>query len=155
MKLTRTLLAGALAAGASATALAGAPLASAASARAASTTQVQLRHTRVGSILTTSSGLTLYEFTRDRAREDSCVKISGCSKLWPALETSGRVQAGSGVRAALLSTITLRGGAKQITYAGHALYTYAADRPGSTGYVGVSAFGGRWDALNAAGGAVS
>jgi predicted lipoprotein with Yx(FWY)xxD motif len=126
----------------------------ASSAHASSAAAVVLRHTRLGAILTSSSGLTLYEFTRDGSHTDSCVKIKECAKFWPPLETTSRPTAGSGVKASLLSTITLAGGVKQVTYAGHALYTYAADRPGSTGYVGAKAFGGNWYALSASGATV-
>jgi predicted lipoprotein with Yx(FWY)xxD motif len=56
------------------------------------------------------------------------------------------------VRASLLSTIKLSGGANQVTYAGHPLYLYKGDsEPGDTSYVGQSSFGGTWHAINAAG----
>jgi predicted lipoprotein with Yx(FWY)xxD motif len=43
-------------------------------------------------------------------------------------------------------------GARQVTCAGHPLYTYIADAgPGDTSYVGQSQFGGKWFAPNAAG----
>jgi predicted lipoprotein with Yx(FWY)xxD motif len=117
--------------------------------------EVELHHTSLGEILSTSSGFTLYEFTRDRAGSDSCAKISGCLHVWPALQSSGKPKAGAGVRASLLSTIKLPGGASQVTYAGHPLYLYSADtKPGETSYVGVSEFGGWWYALNSAGSAV-
>lgn len=113
---------------------------------------VQLRHTGIGTILTSSSGLTLYEFTRDHTNADSCVKVSGCAQLWPALQSSGTPTAGSGVKASLLSTIRLSGGARQVTYAGHPLYLYSGDSsPADTSYVGVQQFGGKWYALDAAG----
>jgi predicted lipoprotein with Yx(FWY)xxD motif len=120
-------------------------------AHAGRTTEVVLRHTSLGTILTTSSGFTLYEFTRDRGGEDSCVKIRGCSSAWPALETSGQPSAGAGVKSSLLSSIRISGGARQVTYAGHALYTYSQDRRGETSYVGADAFGGNWYAINASG----
>jgi predicted lipoprotein with Yx(FWY)xxD motif len=117
--------------------------------------KVGLRHTGLGTILVSSSGRTLYEFTRDRPRGNSCVKIRGCPEAWPALQSSGKPVGGPGVRAALLSTIRLPGGARQVTYAGHALYLYSGDTgPGQTFYVGVSAFGGRWYAIDASGHAV-
>lgn len=123
-----------------------------ASAQASRAIKVNLRHTSLGAILVSSSGHTLYEFTKDRARSNSCVKISGCSEIWPALTSKGKPTAGPGVRASLLSTITLPGGSKQVTYAGHALYLYSADSgPGETSYVGEKAFGGTWYAINAAG----
>jgi predicted lipoprotein with Yx(FWY)xxD motif len=161
MKRTNIILAGVLATVAvTAAAAAQAPASTAPAARIAHAARatrlakVELAHRGIGAILTSSSGLTLYEFTRDRANEDSCVKIAGCAGLWPALETSGQPLAGAGVKSSLLSSIRISGGAKQVTYAGHALYTYSADSPGSTSYVGVDEFGGHWYALNAAGGTV-
>jgi predicted lipoprotein with Yx(FWY)xxD motif len=124
-------------------------------AHASRAAKVGLRHTRVGTILVSSSGRTLYEFTRDRPRANSCVKIRECPQLWPALQSSGKPLAGPGVRSSLLSTIKLPGGASQVTYAGHALYLYSGDSgPGQTSYVGELAFGGRWYAIDAAGRAV-
>jgi predicted lipoprotein with Yx(FWY)xxD motif len=153
MKRTSTLFAVVLTVAASATAVASAHSGTPA-AHASRTTEVVLHHTSIGTILTTSSGFTLYEFTRDRANEDSCVKVRGCSQAWPALETSGKPTAGSGVKASLLSSIRISGGARQVTYDGHALYTYSADSRGSTAYVGVSAFGGSWYAVSSSGHAV-
>jgi predicted lipoprotein with Yx(FWY)xxD motif len=123
-------------------------------AYAARATEVVLRHTSLGSILTTSSGFTLYEFTRDHGPANSCVKIHECAQVWPALETVGRPLAGPGVRGSLLSSIRIAGGASQVTYAGHPLYRYTADSRGATDYVGASAFGGKWYALSASGQAV-
>jgi predicted lipoprotein with Yx(FWY)xxD motif len=150
MKRTYTLFAVVLAAAASASAVAGAQGATA-SAHASRATEVVLHHTSLGTILTTSSGFTLYEFTRDRVGENSCVKQHGCAQAWPALETSGKPTAGAGIKASSLSSIHISGGARQVTYDGRALYTYVGDSRGSTSYVGVSAFGGTWYAVNAAG----
>jgi predicted lipoprotein with Yx(FWY)xxD motif len=112
---------------------------------------VQLRRTTLGNILVSSSGRTLYEFTRDHADKSSCASISGCSATWPSLKASGRPTAGAGVKASLLSSTS----GNQVTYAGHPLYTYSGDSgPGKTSYVGAEQFGGRWYAINASGGAV-
>jgi predicted lipoprotein with Yx(FWY)xxD motif len=112
---------------------------------------VQLRHTSLGNILVNGSGRTLYEFTRDRGNKNSCVRVSGCSAVWPSLKASGRPTAGSGVKASLLSTTS----GNQVTYAGHPLYTYIGDsRAGQTSYVGFRSFGGTWYAINASGGTV-
>ena len=117
--------------------------------------KIQLRHTEVGKVLVDSSGFTVYRFSKDPRNSDTCVKISGCTNLWPPLMSSGRPVAGPGVRSALLSTIKLPGGGRQVTYAGHPLYRYsAATGKGETGYVGAQQFGGSWYALNAAGGSV-
>jgi predicted lipoprotein with Yx(FWY)xxD motif len=148
VKRTYVFLVGALLSAVSLSAIASAhPI-----ANASRSAKVGLRHTSVGTILVSASGRTLYEFTRDHARSNSCVKIRGCSGIWPALTTSGKPTAGPGVRASLLSTIKISGGANQVTYAGHALYLYSADSgPGETSYVGEKAFGGNWYAINAAG----
>ncbi len=152
--LTAILLTGALSASA-ATTTAIPALASPVTAHSAHAAKVALRHTALGNILVTSSGFTLYEFTRDHAGADSCVHVSGCTETWPPLQTSAKPIAGPGVKASLLSTTRLPGGKTQATYAGHPLYTYSGDSgPGETYYVGQSLFGGRWYALNASGGAV-
>jgi predicted lipoprotein with Yx(FWY)xxD motif len=157
MKRAQAILAGALTLAACAAAYA-APMASAqpldASAHSSRAVTVTLRHTSLGSILVNSSGATVYEFTRDRGDKDSCMSVSGCTAVWPPLRTSGRPVAGPGVKASLLSTITLSGGVKQVTYAGHPLYLYTAGGAGETSYVGVSSFGGTWDALSATGATV-
>jgi len=112
---------------------------------------VQLRRTNLGSVLVSSSGHTLYEFTKDHANKNSCAAISGCSAVWPSLKASGRPTAGPGIKASLLSSISRN----QVTYAGHPLYTYSGDSgPGKTAYVGVKQFGGTWYAISASGGTV-
>ena len=155
MKRTSILVTALLACTASASAIASVP-AGGAAAHFSGVVKVALHHTNLGEILSTSSGFTVYEFTRDRGDKNSCVSLSGCSRAWPALQPSGKPTAGPGVKASLLSTIKLPGGASQLTYAGHPLYLYSGEGgPGNTSYVGVHAFGGAWDAINAEGHAVS
>ena len=160
MKRMSVLLAAGLVAAASGSALASASDAGAsaraavAGAHAARATEVVLRRTSLGSILTTSSGFTLYEFTRDHGSTNSCVRIRECPQVWPALQSAGAPIAGPGVRGSLLSSIRISGGARQVTYAGHPLYRYSADSRGATGYVGARQFGGNWYALGASGHAV-
>jgi predicted lipoprotein with Yx(FWY)xxD motif len=114
--------------------------------------KLQLRRTSIGTILVNGSGRTVYAYTADGRNTDNCVKESGCMSLWPAVATSGKAIAGPGVKASLIGTITIKGGVKQVTYAGHPLYTYAEDSgPGQTSYVGIFQFKGYWPALNAAG----
>lgn len=151
MKRSHILLATTLAAVAGTTAVASAQ-GHTALAHAAGATTVKLRNTESGKVLVNSSGFTLYEFTKDSRDKNTCVKLKGCAQAWPALTTTGKPKAGPGVKASLLSTITLSGGVKQVTYAGHALYTYSASsEAGETSYIGVKAFGGSWDALSASG----
>jgi predicted lipoprotein with Yx(FWY)xxD motif len=150
MKRTYISLAIALASAASTATVAGAQ-GNHPAAHASRTATVQLRHTSLGSILVSSSGRTLYEFTRDQGKKNNCAAISGCSAVWPSLTASGRPTAGTGVKASLLSTTS----GNQVTYAGHPLYTYSGDSgPGKTSYVGAKSFGGTWYAINASGSTV-
>jgi predicted lipoprotein with Yx(FWY)xxD motif len=120
-------------------------------AHAARAAQLQLRHTALGSILVNRAGHTLYLFTRDSRNHDRCAAIAGCTGIWPLVTTTGTPTLGPGVKRSLVGTIKVAG-ARQVTYAGHPLYTYIADSgPGDTSYVGQSQFGGKWYALNAAG----
>ena len=122
-----------------------------ASARVSRTT-LKLHKTDVGTILVNGRGFTLYAFTKDRRNRDNCAKISGCPGTWPVVSGARRPILGPGVKRSLVGTITLKDGAKQLTYGGHPLYTYVGDSgPGQTFYVNFPQFGGRWPALNAAG----
>jgi len=113
---------------------------------------LKLRNTNLGMILVNGRGRTLYAFTRDRRNTDKCKKVTGCLQLWPAVTTRGKPIAGPGVKAHLIGTIAFKPGVRQVTYAGHPLYTYANDfEPGQTSYVNILQFGGRWPAMNAAG----
>ena len=149
MKRISTLLVVSLLAAASLSTLAGARPA----AHSSLFHTVEVRKTKVGKILVNAAGTILYEFTKDHPKKNTCVKISGCSAIWAALPVQGKPSAGPGVKASLLSTITVPGVGTQVTYAGHPLYIYVA-APTSTSYVGVSQFGGNWYAVNGKGQAV-
>lgn len=154
MKRAPLLVAGLIVAATSTTAVASSA-GGAARAHDSRATKIQLRRTEIGKVLVDGSGFTLYRFSKDPRNSDMCVKIKECTNLWPPVMSSGRPVAGPGVRAALLSTIRLSGGGRQVTYAGHPLYRYSpATEKGETAYVGAPGFGGRWYALNAAGGSV-
>jgi predicted lipoprotein with Yx(FWY)xxD motif len=117
--------------------------------------KLKLANTSLGKIVVNGQGFTVYMFTADRHSNDNCVKVSGCRGVWPPLTTSGKAVAGPGIKRGLIGSIPLGHGVRQVTYAGHPLYTYIADSgPGDTSYVGFDQFGGRWFALNASGHAV-
>jgi len=125
---------------------------SAATASAARGTTVRLEQTDAGRILADGSGSTLYMFTRDRRDHDSCAAVAQCLRTWPALTTTGRPVAGPGLRASLLGTIKFRGDLRQVTYAGHPLYSDSLDfGPGSTLNVDQVEYGGTWAAVSASG----
>ena len=124
-------------------------------AHTARTQKIQLRHTSLGNVIVDSSGFTLYRFSKDSGKQNMCLKTSECSTTWPALETSGQPTVGPGLKASLVSMIALPGGKRQVTYAGHPLYRYAAGTErGETSYAGVKQFGGTWFAVSASGATV-
>ncbi len=150
----------ALAATLAGAALAAAPLAGAARGSAAApgtgAPTLELEQTDLGEILVDGSGHTLYLFTRDRHDTDSCAKVPGCLATWPALTSTRKPIAGPGVKSSLLGTIRFHGHLRQVTYAGHPLYTYAHDLVGRSTYnIGSDEYGGTWDAVLVSGAAVN
>jgi predicted lipoprotein with Yx(FWY)xxD motif len=126
--------------------------ASSATAAAKRGTTIKLGKTSVGTILSTSNGFTVYEFSRDRRNKDVCITISGCASTWPAVTTKAKPVAARGVNARLLGSIKLKNGSRQVTYDGHPLYHYSGDfGPRQTDYVGISASGGTWYGIDAKG----
>jgi predicted lipoprotein with Yx(FWY)xxD motif len=111
-----------------------------------------MRTTKIGPVLTTGFGYTLFAFTKDTPNMDNCVTTPGCRIFWPPLLTDGAPVAGAGVSASMLGTITLANGQTQVTYNGYPLYGYLFDFfPQMTGYVGAVAFGGTWEAVTTSG----
>lgn len=105
---------------------------------------------RLGTILVNGDGRTLYRFTADEGAVSSCEQT--CAGKWPPLTTSGAPDAGGQVRAALLGTSRRGDGLVGVTYDGHPVYRYGGDAaPGDTTGEGLSAFGGRWYAVDPSG----
>jgi predicted lipoprotein with Yx(FWY)xxD motif len=111
---------------------------------------VALRKTPLGTILVDARGRTLYLFEKDRNGVSMCT--SACAKYWPPLTSDGSPRAGKGVHQSLLRLARSRNGARQVTYAGHPLYTFVGDkRAGQTAGEGLDNFGAEWYAVAAAG----
>jgi predicted lipoprotein with Yx(FWY)xxD motif len=105
----------------------------------------------LGLVLADSEGHTLYAFSKDTPRASACT--GACAKAWPPLlDENGEPQPSNGTSAARLGTIALPDGSKQVTYAGHPLYSFSGDaRPGAATGNGSTAFGGTWTALKGSG----
>ena len=130
-----------------ATALAAAVLggtSSAASQKAPKGTLVSIHRTALGNILADARGHTLYLFEKDK----NGMSNGACIAYWPAVLTGAKPRAGAGARASLLGTTKRSDGRRQVTYAGHPLYTFAGDsKAGQTTGEGLTDFGAAWDAI--------
>ena len=73
---------------------------------------------------------TVYDFHKDKGTQSSC--YGACEKVWPPVTTEGGPQPGNGAQASKLGTTKRKDGTVQVTYAGHPLYTYVADRSPAT-----------------------
>jgi predicted lipoprotein with Yx(FWY)xxD motif len=80
---------------------------------------------KVGTVLTTPSGLTLYRFTADTTGHATCT--GGCAKVWPPLlvPTGDHLKGAKGVRG--LGSIKVGRGRRQATLHGVALYRFSGD----------------------------
>jgi predicted lipoprotein with Yx(FWY)xxD motif len=111
---------------------------------------VSTAKTNLGKVVVNGSGRTLYLFEKDKRGKSACSRA--CAMYWPPLITHGKPMAAGGARQALLGTIKRSNGSRQVTYAGHPLYSYLLDtRRGQTKGEGSTLFGAGWDALTPGG----
>ena len=135
---------------AAALSLAGVSTAMAASDSASRAATVSTAKTHLGRIVVNGRGHTLYLFEKDKRGRSAC--SGACAGYWPPLLTHGKPMAGAGAKQALLGTTKRADGSRQVTYAGHPLYTYVLDtKRGQTAGEGSTLFGAGWDALSPAG----
>ena len=114
---------------------------------------VALRGTALGNVLVDARGRTLYLFENDKHGKSAC--YGACATYWPPLISSAKPRPGRGVHASLLGVTKRANGKRQVTYAGHPLYTFIADKKaGQTTGEGLTNFGAAWDAIAANGRAV-
>jgi predicted lipoprotein with Yx(FWY)xxD motif len=113
-------------------------------AKGSSKATVKTRSTSLGTILVDSKGRTLYLFEKDTKNKSKC--SGACAANWPPTLVSGKPTAGGKAVSSRLGTTKRADGKRQVTYAGHPLYTFVLDKnkPGSTKGEGVDAFGAEW-----------
>jgi len=129
---------------------AGKPAAATAAAAPAAGAAISVRPTGIGKVLVDENGRTLYLFEADRRDKSNC--SGACLSLWPAFTASGAPTTQGGAVASKVGTTPASGGKRQVTYNGHPLYYYAADRnPGDTTGQGLDQFGAEWYVLDAGG----
>src|SRR5437763_2411934 len=86
---------------------------------------VALGKTALGKVLVDARGRTLYLFEKDKGGKSAC--YGACAIYWPPLLSPAKARPGGGVRASLLGVTRRANGKRQVTYAGHPLYTFAGD----------------------------
>jgi predicted lipoprotein with Yx(FWY)xxD motif len=104
--------------------------------------RVTVRSTAYGKALFGPSGKVLYVFGADRGSTSRCYGV--CAAAWPPLLTKGAPIAGAGVQAKLLGTTKRKNGTLQVTYNGHPLYYYSADKVGKVMCQHANMHGGLW-----------
>ena len=107
-------------------------------------TALKTETTRVGQVLASSRGLTLYYYSEDKAGSGKSVCTGACATAWPPL--AAPVTAPAGVHLpGPLGMITRPGGIKQVTVNGFPVYLYAGDKaPGQDAGNGI---GGSWHVI--------
>jgi len=109
--------------------------------------------TALGRVVADGRGRTLYLFAKDTRTRSACSGI--CGVYWPPLLKKGGALVVKGVQRSLLGTVRRADGTRQVTYAGHPLYTFSGDTGrGQTNGEGLRDFGASWFALTPAGKAI-
>jgi predicted lipoprotein with Yx(FWY)xxD motif len=95
-----------------------------------------------GTVLVNSAGFTLYWFAIDTPTKSNC--NGSCVTFWPPVPASAKIASGVSLPGKL-GSITRSDGSKQLTYAGHPLYTFKGDgKPGVDTGNGKNLSGGLW-----------
>jgi predicted lipoprotein with Yx(FWY)xxD motif len=114
---------------------------------------VSTKTSSLGTFLVDSNGRALYLWDADRGSKSAC--SGACAQAWPPLTTTATPKASGAVKASLLGTTTRADGTREVTYAGHPLYTFAGDSaPGQTSGQGSDGFGAPWWVVSPAGQAI-
>jgi predicted lipoprotein with Yx(FWY)xxD motif len=104
--------------------------------------RLSVKSTKYGKAVFGPSGKVLYVFGPDRRNKSHCYGV--CAAAWPPLLTKQKPLAGPGVKAKLLGTTSRNNGTVQVTYNGHPLYYYSADKVGKVMCQHVNMHGGLW-----------
>jgi predicted lipoprotein with Yx(FWY)xxD motif len=107
-----------------------------------------------GTYLVGPNGRALYLWVADTGGKSSC--SGACASIWPPLVTKGNPTAGPGVTASDLGTTMRSDGTEEVTYKGHPLYYFVADKSaGSTSGQGSNSFGAKWWLVTPSGTAIT
>src|SRR4051794_12901824 len=111
---------------------------------------VSTKTSSLGTFLVDAKGHTLYRWDADKGSVSTCT--AACAQAWPPLTTTSTPKASGAVKASLLGTTKRVDGSREVTYAGHPLYTFAGDtQAGQTTGEGSNGFGAPWWVVTPAG----
>jgi predicted lipoprotein with Yx(FWY)xxD motif len=111
---------------------------------------VNTKTSSLGTYLVDANGRALYLWDADHGSQSTC--SGACAQAWPPLTTTHTPKASGAVKASLLGTTKRPDGSREVTYAGHPLYTFAGDtQPGQTTGQGSNGFGAPWWVITPAG----
>ena len=114
---------------------------------------VATKTSSLGTFLVDGNGRTLYLWDADHGSKSAC--SGACAQAWPPLTATTTPKATGAVKASLLDTTKRADGSREVTYAGHPLYTFAGDtRAGQTTGQGSNGFGAPWWVVTPAGKAI-
>jgi predicted lipoprotein with Yx(FWY)xxD motif len=119
------------------------PAAPAAPTPTASGATVSAQPTSLGMIIVDGQGRTVYDFASDKTSASTCT--GACAANWPFVPAPASLPASLPGVTGKLGTTIRTGGARQLTIAGHPVYTFAGDSaPGQTNGQGKVLDGGLW-----------
>ena len=111
---------------------------------------VSTKTSSLGTFLVDANGRALYLWDADHGAKSTC--SGACAQAWPPLTTTSTPKASGKVEASLLGTTKRTDGSREVTYAGHPLYTFAGDtQAGQTTGQGSNGFGAPWWVVTPAG----
>jgi predicted lipoprotein with Yx(FWY)xxD motif len=114
------------------------------------TSVVSTKTSSLGTFLVDAKGRTLYLWDADHGSMSTCT--GACAQAWPPVTTTATPKASGAVKASLLGTTKRADGSREVTYAGHPLYTFAGDtQAGQTTGEGSNGFGAPWWVVTPAG----
>lgn len=109
---------------------------------AAKGSRVKVVSSNYGRVIADGKGEAFYLFDKEGSKKPRC--YGTCASVWPPVLTKGKPVARSGAKQSLLGTTRRANGKLQVTYAGHPLYYYVDDSPGTILCHDVVEFGGLW-----------
>jgi predicted lipoprotein with Yx(FWY)xxD motif len=106
---------------------------------------IETRKTSLGTVLTDSTGHTLYYLSTEQTGQDECTLQPGCSVLWPSLRPpSGGAPTADVAVGGTVAVITAADGSLEVTFNGWPLHTFNGAPPGNVGGEDEASFGGTW-----------